>query len=311
MKTRKIGSLDVTVVGLGCNNFGMRLDSARTAEVVRATLDAGVNFFDTADTYGQTKSESFMGQAFGARRDEAVIATKFGSRIDDDRKGGAKPEYVKQACDASLSRLGIDHIDLYQLHRPDPETPIAETLGALNELIAEGKVREIGCSNFSVEQLREAKAAVAPGEKGFVSVQNNFSLLLRGAKIDVIPECEAEGIGFLPFFPLFHGLLTGKYTRDADVPEGTRLAAASTERQEAVFTDRNFSIVEALAAFAEGSGHTLLELAFARLIAEPAIPSVIAGATSPSQIAANAAAAGSWTLTRDEIAEIDKLAPIG
>src|SRR5437764_6171370 len=197
---RKLGSLEVTVVGLGCNNFGMRCDEERSPKVVHAALDAGINFFDTADIYGGTKSEEFVGRALQSRRGEAVIATKFGGKIDDERHG-AKPEYVRRAAEDSLRRLGTDHIDLYQLHMPDPETPIAETLGALNELVQAGKVREIGCSNFSVEQIRAAEAAVPPGGKRFVSVQNHYSLFHRDPERDVLPECERLGLAFLPYFP--------------------------------------------------------------------------------------------------------------
>jgi aryl-alcohol dehydrogenase-like predicted oxidoreductase len=302
MQTRKIGSLDVTVVGLGCNNFGSRVDESQTNEVIAAALAAGLNFFDTADTYGNTKSEEFIGNALRGRRDQAVIATKFGY----DR--GASPKYLRSACEASLSRLNVECIDLYQLHRPDPKTPIADTLGALNDLIGEGKVREIGCSNFTVEMVREAKAALGDQERGFASIQNQYSLLVRDAEVDILPECRAGGIAFLPYLPLFHGLLTGKYRRHAPSPAGARLTNATSDRQASALTDRNFDIVEALTVYAETRGHTILELALARLIAEPAIASVIAGATSPSQVIANATA-GNWILTEDEIVAIDALAP--
>ena len=309
MEQRKIGSLSVSVIGIGCNNFGGRIDEARTAEVCNAALDAGINFFDTADIYGATMSEEFMGRVLKARRDEAVIATKFGVKLDDEHLGGARPEYVKSAAEASLRRLDTDHIDLYQLHRPDPSVPIAETLGALAELVDEGKVLAIGCSNFDVDQLREAKSAVAANKAAFVSVQNDYSLLKRDADRDVLPECAAEGLAFLPFFPLFNGLLTGKYRRNEPLPEGSRLTNAAADRQATVFSDRNYEIVEALTLFAESKGHTILDLAFARLLANPAIPSVIAGATSGDQVRANAATAG-WTLSAEEIAEIDRLAPV-
>ena len=308
MEQRKIGSLAVSVIGIGCNNFGGRIDESRTGEVCNAALDAGINFFDTADVYGGTKSEEFMGRVLKARRDEAIIATKFGMKIDDEHQG-ARPEYVKSAAEASLRRLDTDHIDLYQLHRPDPSVPIAETLGALAELVEEGKVIEIGCSNFSVDQLREAKAVVGANKASFVSVQNDYSLLKRQADLDVLPECAATGLAFLPFFPLFSGLLTGKYRRNEPLPEGSRLTNAPAERQASAFSDRNYEIVEALTLFAESKGHTILDLAFARLLANPAIPSVIAGATSGDQVRSNAATAG-WTLSADEIAEIDRLAPV-
>src|SRR5215210_8080880 len=208
MDTRRIGSLEVSVVGLGCNNFGRRLDSGATSAVVDAALDAGINFFDTADVYGGTRSEEYLGRALGRRRDEVVIATKFGSAVDERRKG-ARPEYVRQAAEDSLRRLGTDRIDLYQLHWPDPQVPIEDTLGALDELVQAGKVREIGCSNFSVEQLREAEASVLPGGARFVSVQNEYSLLQRAPEQDgVLAECERADLAFLPYFPLASGLLT-------------------------------------------------------------------------------------------------------
>jgi aryl-alcohol dehydrogenase-like predicted oxidoreductase len=308
MEKRKIGSLEVSVVGIGCNNFGGRIDEARTDEVCNTALDSGINFFDTADVYGGTKSEEFMGRVLKARRDEAVIATKFGMKLDDEHQG-ASPAYVRSAIEASLRRLNTDRIDLFQLHRPDPSVPIADTLAALGELVEAGKVLEIGCSNFSVAQLREAAAAVGAGKPKFVSVQNDYSLLNRGADLDVLPECAATGLAFLPFFPLFSGLLTGKYRRNEPLPEGSRLTAATPERQASAFTDRNYEIVENLTAFAEERGHTILDLAFARLLANPAIPSVIAGATSGEQVRANAATAG-WDLTPEEIAEVDRLAPV-
>jgi len=310
MEKRKIGSLEVSIIGIGCNNFGGRIDEARTDEVCNTALDNGINFFDTADVYGATKSEEFMGRVLKARRDEAVIATKFGMKLDDDHPGGASPDYVRSAVEDSLRRLDTDRIDLFQLHRPDASVPIADTLGALGELVEAGKLLEIGCSNFSVDQLREAEAAVGAGKPKFVSVQNDYSLLKRGADLDVLPECAAAGLAFLPFFPLFSGLLTGKYRRNEPLPEGSRLTAAPPERQASAFTERNYEIVENLTAFAEKRGHTILDLAFARLLAYPAIPSVIAGATSGEQVRANAATAG-WVLSADEIAEVDRLAPVG
>jgi aryl-alcohol dehydrogenase-like predicted oxidoreductase len=303
MQTRRIGSLQVSVVGLGCNNFGGRLDADGTARVVQAALDAGVNFFDTADIYGGTKSEEFLGRALGSRRGEVLIATKFGGKIDEERKG-ARPEYVRRAAEDSLRRLGTDRIDLYQLHMPDPEVPIAETLGAMNELVQAGKVREIGCSNFSVEQLREAEAAVPPGGARFESVQNHYSLFHRDPERDVLPECERRGLCFLPYFPLANGLLTGKYRKGQPPPEGTRLSGD----RFAKVTEQQLDRVEALIRFAESRGHTILELAFAWLLARPAVASVIAGATRPEQVRANAAAAG-WQLTADDLAQIDAMVP--
>jgi len=302
MENRKIGSLDVSIIGLGCNNFGWRLDYDRTVAVVDAALDAGINFLDTADIYGGTESEEFLGRALEGRRDRVVLATKFGMKVDEQRQG-AKPDYARRACEDSLRRLRTDHIDLYQLHQPDPSTPIADTLGALDELVRSGKVREIGCSNFSVEQLREAKAAAGQGAR-FVSVQNEYSLLHREPERGVLAECEREGLAFLPFFPLAGGMLTGKYRRGQPLPENTRLSKGSPR----FLNDKNLAIVEELANFAASRGHSLLELAFSWLLSHPPVASVIAGATSPEQVQANVKAAG-WRLTPADLAEIDKLAP--
>ena len=235
MEHRSIGSLRVSLVGLGCNNFGMRIDAAATERVVHAALDAGINFFDTADIYGTTKSEEFLGRALAGRRDRAIIATKFGMAVDDQRKG-ARPEYVRQACDDSLRRLGTDHIDLYQLHQPDPNVPIADTLGAMDDLVKAGKVREIGCSNFSAEQLDEAARATKPGAARFVSVQNEYSLLHREPERSVLPACERLGLAFLPFFPLASGLLTGKFEPGKPAPADSRLSLSWTSR---FTTDKN------------------------------------------------------------------------
>jgi aryl-alcohol dehydrogenase-like predicted oxidoreductase len=306
MDMKQVGSLAVSVIGIGCNSFGSRIDQSKTTEVVHAALDVGINFFDTADTYGpRGVSEEFIGKSLTSRRSEAVIATKFGSPFDETHFG-AKPEYIRYCVENSLRRLRVDYIDLFQLHRPDPTTPIADTLGALNQLVEQGKVREIGCSKFSVAQLREATTAIPAGGVGFVSVQNEYSLLNRAAEIDVLRECEETGLAFLPFFPLQSGMLTGKYHRGADVPTGTRLAGANAERRAELLSDRNFDIVEALDTFAEDRGHSLLELALARLIAWPSIASVIAGATSKVQVLENAAAAN-WHLSVEESAEIDRL----
>jgi aryl-alcohol dehydrogenase-like predicted oxidoreductase len=306
METRRIGSLEVSVVGLGGNNFGRRLDEAATARVVQAALEAGITFFDTADVYGGTRSEEFLGRALAARRDQVVIATKFGSAIDEGRQGGAKPEYVRRAAEDSLRRLGTDRIDLYQLHWPDPATPIADTLGALNELVQAGKVREIGCSNFSAAQIGAAEAAAPEGAARFVSVQNQYSLLHRDPEADVLPECQRAGLAFIPYFPLASGLLTGKYRRGQPAPAGSRLAGS--EPGAGPFTERNLAVMESLRAFAISRGHTLLELAISWLAARPAVASVIAGATSPGQVRANVAAAG-WRLSEEELAEVDRIAP--
>jgi aryl-alcohol dehydrogenase-like predicted oxidoreductase len=303
MNLRPLGSLRVSVVGLGCNNFGMRIDDAATARVVSAALDAGINFFDTADIYGATRSEEFLGRALKERRPQAIIATKFGMAVDDQRKG-ARPEYVRRACDDSLKRLGTDVIDLYQLHQPDASVPIADTLGALNDLVKAGKVREIGCSNFSAEQLDEAVRATRPGAARFVSVQNEYSLVHREPEKSVLPACERLGLAFLPYFPLASGLLTGKYDPATGGPKDSRLSLSWTSR---FTTERNVRIAEGLKAFAAARTHTLLELAFSWLASRPQVASVIAGATAPEQVRANAAAVN-WALTREEIAEIDRLA---
>jgi aryl-alcohol dehydrogenase-like predicted oxidoreductase len=303
MEMRRIGSLSVSLAGLGCNNFGWRIDREKTQQVVDAALAAGMNFFDTADIYGKTQSEVFLGQALGNRRRDVVIATKFGMPIDEQRRG-AKPEYVRQAAEASLKRLNTDHIDLYQLHQPDPDTPIADTLAALAELVREGKVREIGCSNFTADQLREAEQAVAAGAARFVSVQNEYSLLHREPEQGVLQECERAGLALLPYFPLASGLLTGKYRRGQPLPTGTRIERGG--RYDKLLTERNFDIVEGLVQFAEARGHTLLELAFSWLARQPVVASVIAGATSAAQVQQNAAAVN-WQLTEADMAEINSI----
>lgn len=302
METRRIGVLEVSVAGLGCNNFGWRIDAAASAAAVNAALDAGINFFDTADIYGGGQSEEFLGRALGSRRGEVLIATKFGMKMDDERRG-ARPEYVRQAAEDSLRRLGTDRIDLYQLHQPDAQVPIAETLGALDALVRAGKVREIGCSNFSGDQLREAGAAVRAGSARFVSVQNQYSLLVREPEADVIPECARSGIAFLPFFPLANGLLTGKYRRGQPLPEGSRAREGFGPK---VFTDENLALVESLSEFAAARGHSMLELAVSWLAAQPAVASVIAGAKSPQQVEANASAAG-WRLGEADRAAIEEI----
>lgn len=303
MEKRRIGSLEVSVVGLGCNNFGKRLDAAATASVLDAGIDAGIDFLDTADIYGATQSEEFMGHALRGRRDRVVLATKFGARVDDQRRG-ARPEYVRQALDDSLRRLQTDRIDLYQLHQPDATVPIADTLGALDDAVKAGKVREIGCSNFSAAQLDEAEKAVRSGGARFVSVQNEYSLLERKPEREgVLAACERLGIAFIPYFPLASGLLTGKYRRGQAPPSGTRLGEPPYSRQ---LTDDKLQIVEKLIAFSESRGRTILELAFAWLLSRPSVVSVIAGATKPEQARSNADAA-SWRLTAEELAEVDRI----
>ncbi len=302
MQTRKVGSLDVSIVGLGCNNFGWRIDAAATQKVVDAAIESGVNFFDTADRYGKGQSEEFLGRALGMRRDQIILATKFGMEMEEGQKGAA-PKYVRGAIEASLRRLKTDYVDLYQLHQPDPETPIADTLGALDELAKAGKVREIGCSNFSVAQIREA-ADSAKGRAQFVSIQNEFSLFQREPENNgVLAECEARGIAFLPYFPLANGLLTGKYRAGKKPPEGSRAADAWGPK---VFTDRNLAVVERLIEFAEACDHTILELAFAWLLSHKPVASVIAGASKPEQVRANAKAA-KWQLKQEDLAAIDAI----
>lgn len=301
METRRVGSLEVSVVGLGCNNFGARLDAPATARVVHAALDSGINFLDTADIYGATASEEFLGRALEGRRGDVILATKFGKKVDAQRQG-AHPDYVRQAVQDSLRRLGTDYIDLYQLHSPDPNVPIADTLGALDELVRAGHVREIGCSNFTVEQLREAEAAAGSGAR-FVSVQNEYSLLHREPEDGVLEECARAGLAFLPYYPLASGLLTGKYRKSVPVPAGSRLEGRKGSGQ---FTDETLELVERLLAFAGDHGHTLLELAISWLLSRRAVASVIAGATRVEQVHANAAAAG-WRLTDGELAEVDAL----
>jgi aryl-alcohol dehydrogenase-like predicted oxidoreductase len=308
MDTRKIGSLDATVVGIGCNNFGMRIDEAAARRVVDAALDAGINTFDTADIYGGTKSEEFLGRAVGSKRDQALIATKFGGPIDDERKGGASAAYVKRACDDSLKRLGTDRIDLYQLHFPDNATRPEETLAALNELVGAGKVREIGGSNFSAELIDECEnISDERGIARYVSVQNEYSMLRRLPEQNgVLDVCQKLGVAFIPYFPLASGMLTGKYKRGEEPPAGTRLANMPAERRDQAFADKNFNRVEAVSAWAADHGHTVLELAFAWLLAHPVVSCVIAGATKPEQVQANAAAAA-WALTTNQLAELNEL----
>ena len=305
LETRAIGSLSVSVVGIGCNNFGGRIDESRSIEVVNAALDAGINFFDTADMYGDGRSEEFLGRALGGRREEVVIATKFGNAIAG-KVGGGRPEYVKQALDASLRRLGTDYVDLYQQHLPDPTVPVAETLGALDDAKKAGKVREVGCSNFSPEQLREAAAASSgrPAAARFVSVQNEYSLLHREPEEGVLAECDRLDIAFLPFFPLKSGLLTGKYRKGRPIPSGTRVA--KIERYRSLLTDENLDRVEGLIAYTQSHDGTLLELAVSWLLAHSRVASVIAGATSASQVRANAQAAD-WTLSETDLEQIDEV----
>jgi aryl-alcohol dehydrogenase-like predicted oxidoreductase len=304
METRALGSLRVSVVGVGCNNFGSRLDQDGATNVVLAALDAGVTFFDTADIYGATKSEVMLGVALGARRDEAIIASKFGMPVDDTHFG-ASPAYVRSACEDSLRRLGTDHLDLYQLHYPDDTVPIADTLGALRELVDAGKVREIGCSNLTVAQLEEAKAAAGDGP-AFVSVQNQYSLLERAPERDgVLEVCSRLGLGFLPFYPLANGLLTGKVHPGQPIPEESRLAKMAPERSAHWLGEELQSKVAALLAYADEIDVPMLSFAFSWLLSHDAVSSVIAGASNADQVRANASAVR--TLSPDVIEHLNEL----
>ncbi len=308
MHTRTIGSLEVSIAGLGCNNFGGRIDEAASRTVVEAALTAGVNFFDTADLYGGGLSEEHLGQALGNRRAEVVVATKFGMRPPPDGLSGGHPDWVPRAAAASLRRLGTDYLDLYWLHQPDPAVPIGDTLEALNRLVVAGTVREIGCSNFSAAQLDEAAdAAAARGVRPFVTVQNEYSLVHRDPEAEVLPACARLGVSFVPYFPLASGLLTGKYARGAPPPPGTRFAQWPGDRVKKLLSDERFAVVERLADVAVAHGHTLHELALAWLATNPQVASVIAGATSPEQVRANVAATTAWELDDETRAEIDRI----
>ena len=307
MKLRRLGNsgLKVSEVGLGCNNFGMRIDQAGTQAVVDAAIEAGITLFDTADIYGDTQSEVFLGKALGKRRQDIVLATKFGMKVQgDDRRFGGSRRWMMRAVEDSLKRLGTDYLDLYQLHAPDADTPIDETLRGLDDLVTQGKVRYIGNSNFKGWQIADADWSAAGGAR-FVSAQNLYSLLERDVEKEVIPACDHFGLGFLPFFPLASGLLSGKYKRGVKPAEGTRLAAWG-ERGAKAMSDANFDKVEALTAWAEARGHSMLDLAFAWLLGNPVVSSVIAGATNADQVKANVATAA-WELTPDEVDEVRKL----
>jgi aryl-alcohol dehydrogenase-like predicted oxidoreductase len=309
MQLRRLGNsgLKVSVIGLGCNNFGMRIDQAQTRMVVDAALDAGINFFDTADIYGGSKSEVFLGEALKGRREKAVLATKFANPMGEGAylRGGAR-RYIVKAVEDSLKRLHTDHIDLYQMHVPDPDTPIEETLRALDDLVRAGKVLYIGNSNFTGWQIADADwTSRTGGLERFISAQNNFSLLERGVEREVLPACERFGLGLLPYFPLASGFLTGKYHRGEPPRQGTRLAAWG-KRGEAALNDRNFDRLEALEPWAEQRGRRILDLAFAWLLGHRAVSSVIAGATSPEQVQANARCA-EWILTPEEVEEVRAL----
>ncbi len=299
--------LRVSLVGLGCNNFGQRCDLGQTRAVVAKALDLGVTLFDTADVYGGGGvSEEYLGKALESRRADVIVATKFGMPMGEGLKRGGSRRWVMQAAENSLRRLGTDFIDLYQIHLPDAQTPIEETLRALDDLVRQGKVRYIGCSNFAGWQVVEAawtsrSAGLAP----FVSAQNFYNLLERNVERELVPACNAYGLGVLPYFPLASGLLTGKYRRGEAAPEGTRLAAGRFGK--AALTEKNFDRVEKLAAFAADAGHSLLELAIGWLASQPHVSSVIAGATKPEQVEQNVRAA-EWKLTAAELAKLNEVA---
>jgi aryl-alcohol dehydrogenase-like predicted oxidoreductase len=308
MESRAIGPIDAPVVGLGCNNFGRRIDATRSAEVVAAAIDAGVSFFDTADIYGDGLSERYLGDALGPRRRDVTVATKFGMTMRGDPAGdGGHPDWIRTAVDASLQRLGTEQIDLYQMHRPDDAVPIGETLGALDELVRDGKVRAIGCSNFSAEQIDEAMSvAEDEGLTPFVSVQNRYSILHREPESNgVIDACVRHGLALIPYFPLESGLLTGKYVGGFDGAEG-RLSGLPDERRDRFADAGKLEATDRLSAYAQSRGRTILELAISWLLARPAVSCVIAGATRPDQVRANVAAAA-WTLEAEEFGEIDRI----
>jgi aryl-alcohol dehydrogenase-like predicted oxidoreductase len=312
MSYRRLGEsgLVVSTVGLGCNNFGRRVDATGTRAVVDAAFEVGITLFDTSDSYGERPgtSEEFLGAALAGRRDEVILATKFGS----DLRGANGPDwgalggrrYVVRAAEASLRRLGTDYIDLYQLHRPDPQTPIEETLVALDDLVRAGKVRYVGHSNLTGWQLADAAwVARTSNRTPFISAQNEYSLLRREIEADLVPACQRFGLGILPYFPLASGLLTGKYRRGVQAPAGTRMAS---ERYRSELANAPWEIIEGLEKYAAERGRSLLDVAIGGLAAQPAVASVIAGATTPEQVRANAATT-SWRPTADDLAMLDKI----
>ena len=310
MEIRNLGQsgLRVSSIGLGCNNFGARIDLEATRVVIHKAIDLGITLFDGADVYGpRGLSETLMGQVLGDRRKDIVLATKLGFPMDDvGVKQGGSRRYIMTAVEDSLKRLRTDWIDLYQVHCFDPNTPIEETLRALDDLIRQGKVRYIGCSNFPAWRVTEAYwTAKTNGLNPFVSHQDEYSLVVRAPDAELMPAARAAGMGMLPYFPLASGLLAGKYRRNAAMPAGTRLA--NTQRlADRFLTERNWAIAEQLGDFAEARGHTMLELAFSWLLAREPVASVIAGATKPEQLEQNVKA-GTWKLTQDELAEIDRI----
>lgn len=308
MRTLGSSDLQVSTVGVGCNAFGSRIDAEQTKGVVDAAIEAGITLFDTADSYGAGESEQLLGEALGNRRKDVVIATKFGMTMDGSNgpeDARASKAYMRTAVEASLRRLGTDYIDLYQLHTPDRVTPIADTLGAMSELVDEGLVRQIGCSNLSAWELVDADwTARTWGFHPFVSAQNEYSLYNRTAEVELVPAAQRLGVGILPYFPLAYGLLTGKYRRGEAAPEGTRLA---NENQAVRYRLADWERIEALEAFSAERGLSMLQVAIGGLAAQPAVTSVIAGATRPEQVVANAEAAA-WQPSADDL---EALADIG
>jgi aryl-alcohol dehydrogenase-like predicted oxidoreductase len=310
MDYRPLGKsgIKVSAIGLGCNNFGLRADLAQTRAVVDRAIELGITLFDTADRYGSPhgSSETFLGQALGARRKDIVLASKFGNAMDDSgQMQGASPRYIRIAVEASLKRLRTDWIDLYQFHRPDPKTPIEESLRALEDLVREGKVRHVGCSQFSPAQIREAAgAAKQAGIAGIVTAQNHYNLLKRDMEEDFIPALRETGIGFIPFYPLAGGLLTGKYKPDS-APEGSRFHTPR-EQEKRALGENPWPKLERLEKFCAARGRSMLELAVSWLLAKPELASVIAGATKPEQIESNVRAVR-WKPTKEDLAEIDRL----
>lgn len=303
-RTLGTGGPELSVLGLGCNNFGMKLDAAQTREVVAAALDAGITHFDTAEMYGGGRSEEFLGAALGRRRDDVVIASKYLPRPQDEAYApGALARRIREGVEGSLRRLGTDRIDVYYQHYPDTEAPDDELVTTLDELVRSGKVRHLATSNVSAEQIaRQAAAARERGLTTFTGVQIEWNLLSRAVEAEVVPAARAEGLGVVPYFPLASGLLTGKYAAGQPYPDGSRFAVIPFFAE--VATDDNFAAVARLAALAESRGHDLVTLAFGWLLAQDGVTSVIAGASTPGQVAANAGALG-WTLTADDLAAVD------
>lgn len=310
MQFRQLGQsgLEVSLVGLGTNNFGRRCDQARSFQVLNQALEVGINFIDTANIYSATESETYIGKWLKGKRDQVLIATKFGMKMGDGpMQMGASRQHIMASIEASLKRLQTDFVDLYQLHCVDRRIPIEETLRALDDLLQQGKVRYIGASNFDAWHLCEAEwTCRAKNLNRFVSVQNHYNLLHRDIEREVTPFCEAYGVGIIPFFPLESGLLTGKYRRGETRPEGTRLTGSP--RGDELLTEANFDILEQLEEFSKERGHSLLETAMAGLAAQPAVASIIAGATKPEQVVANATSAD-WELSAEERAALDQIVP--